>query len=214
MLTARNDVFRDISMNGEANSPKRAIFHRILSPWGIAIIILALFFLGQGYLAWRDRSVKEALESDVSFATPALDVAFSKKLPYDPLSFIGKGARAGLWQWTPEALVLTDEGRKFFSESGDLFVSHAAAGKREVKRIRINAGTKEGDRRVEFVYQWTEVSPPAAVLLNPPPRQNDDYPGQAVLTHEGGSWKVKSLRTQDFDDTLAHLKQAASGVLK
>jgi hypothetical protein len=187
---------------------------RLLSPWGIAAAILAIFFLGEIYLAWRDRAAQAALEDFPPFTTPAFDLAFSKKIPYDPLSFVGKGAQTGYWQWSPDGLILTEQGRKFFEESGEMFVSKAPAGKRRLQRIRINQGTKDGDRQLDFIYQWVEVSPVAAVLLVHPPLLNEEYPGQAILTRQGGSWKVKSLRTQDFEDSMGHLKAAASGVLK
>jgi len=201
-------------MNGLSGLPEHPAVKRLLSPWGIVGVILAIFFLGEGYLAWRDRAIEAALENDPLFVTPAFELSFSKNFPYDPLNFTGKGAQAGLWKWSPEELLLTDEGRKYFEESGGRFVSRAPAGKRRIKRIRINAGTESGDRRIEFLYEWTEVSPPAAALLFPPPRQNEEYPAEARLTHEAGAWKVKSLRTLDYDLPLQHLQEAATGVLK
>ena len=201
-------------MNLEAGSPKRAIAKHILSPWGIAVILMAIFFLGEAYLAWRDRAVEAALQNDPAFQSPPFELSFSKNIPYDPLSFVGRGAQAGLWKWSPNGLLLEDEGRRFFEESGELFVSHAPAGKRRVKRIRTNQPVGSGDRRIEFLYEWTEVAKPAAWLLSQPPRLGEEYPGEAVMTRDGAGWKVKSLRAQDFEDPMAHLKEQASGVLK
>ena len=201
-------------MSLNAGFPERTIFQRILTPWRIAAVLLVIFAVGEAYLAWRDRGVESALENDPVFTTPSLDFAFSSKIAYDPLSFVGRGAQAGLWKWTPEALVLTENGRHFFEASGEMLVSRAVAGKRRIQRIRTNVETGSGDRRIGFLYQWSEVSPPGAALLSPPPRVGEEYPGEAVMTRESGSWKLKSLRTQDFDESLARLKLAASGVRK
>jgi hypothetical protein len=201
-------------MNPESGVPERAIFKRILSPWGIAAIIMAIFFLGEAYLAWRDSAVETALASDPAFQSPPFELSFSKNIPYDPLSFVGRGAQAGLWKWSPNGLLLTDDGRKFFDESGERFVSRAPAGKRRVKRIKTNNPVGSGDRRIEFLYEWTEVATPAASLLSQPPKLTEEYPGEAVMTRAGAGWKVKSLRTQDFEEPMAHLQEAASGVLK
>lgn len=201
-------------MNLEAGTSERAIFKRILSPWGIAAILMAIFFLGEAYLAWRDRAVEAALANDPAFQSPPFDLSFSKNIPYDPLSFVGRGAQAGLWKWSPNGLLLTDDGRNFFDESGERFVSRSPAGKRRVKRIRTNQPMGSGDRHIEFLYEWTEVTKPAAWLLSHPPRLTEEYPGEAVMTREGAGWKVKSFRAQDFEEPMAHLQEAASGVLK
>jgi hypothetical protein len=198
----------EVSANGG-----RDIVKLLRSPWGIAAIILAIFVFGELYLSWRDRVIEDALETSQAFRAPVFELTFSKNLPYDPLSFIGKGASAGFWQWSQNGLVLTPQGQQFFGEEAGMFVAHAAAGKRRIQRIRVNEGAKDGDRHIEFIYEWTEVSPLAA-LLSQPPRTNEEYPGQALMSREGTSWKLKSLRTDDFDQPLAHLQDVASGVLK
>jgi hypothetical protein len=201
-------------MSQETGVQRSAIRKLLLTPWGIAGLLMAIFFIGQAYLALRDRSVQTALENDPAFAAPALDLTFSKHIAYDPLTFVGKGAQAGFWQWSPDGLVLTDKGRQFFDESGDTFTSRVPAGKRRLKRIRTNTATASGDRQIGFLFEWSEVSPPAAALLSPPPHTNDEYPGEAVMTREGGAWKMKSLRTRDFEEPLERLRMAAAGVLK
>lgn len=201
-------------MNLESDAGERSIAKRIPSPWGIAVVIMAVFFLGEGYLAWRDRGVESALANDSAFVSPPFELSFSRNIPYDPLSFVGRGAQAGLWKWSPNGLLLTDDGRNYFDESGDRFVSRSAAGKRRVKRIRTNNPVGSGDRKIEFLYEWTEVAKPAAWLLSQPPKLAEEYPGEAVMTREGAGWKVKSLRTLDFEQPMAHLQEAASGVLK
>ena len=201
-------------MTLEAGPPQRLIVKRMLSPWGIAAIIMAIFFLGEGYLAWRDRAVEAALANDPAFLSPPFELSFSKNIPYDPLSFVGRGAQAGFWKWSPNGLLLTDDGRNYFDEAGERFVSRAPAGKRSVKRIRTNNPVGSGDRKIEFLYEWTEVAKPAQWLLSQPPRLTEEYPGEAVMTREGAGWKVKSLRAQDFEEPMAHLQEQASGVLK
>lgn len=192
--------------------PAQRFWKRLSSPWGIAAILLGIFLLVQAFLAWQDRGPKEALESYAPFVAPPFELQFSRQFPYDPHSFIGRGARAGFWQWTPQGLILTAQGRNYFELSGEMFVSKAAAGRRSLLRIRANRSIN-GERRLEFLYQWTEISPPAAVLLVPPPRQGEEYPGEAVLSREQQGWKVKSLRALDFEKPLAHLQDIAGGVL-
>ena len=202
-------------MNDSPNNSgtRRSIKTLLLSPWGIAAVLVGIFLLAQGYLAWRDRGLVSAIESYEPFAAPPFDLQFSRKLPYDPLSFLGRGAQAGFWQWTPAGLVLTDEGHKFFEQAGDQFLSRSAAGRRTLKRVRSDR-TVNGQREVEFFYEWAEISPPAAVLPLPPPRAAEEYLGQASLVQEGGVWKVTSLQTRDFEEPMARLKDAASGVRK
>lgn len=201
-------------MNDAATPSKgRSMRTFLASPWGIAAILLGGFLLAQVYLGRRDQDIQITLEGYAPFATPPFELQFSKKFPYDPHSFVGRGARAGFWQWTPEGLVLTDEGRKYFEEAGDQFISRAAAGRRRIKRLR-GMQSKDGPRQYDFFYEWVEVSPPAAVLLAPPPRTNEEYLGSMMLVREGGEWRVNYLLTRDFDETMAHLQDIASGVLK
>ncbi len=183
------------------------------SPGRIVVLILAVLLLAQGYSIWRDRPLEAALENYPPFATPEMGLRFSAKIPYDPLTFVGRGARAGLWEWKPKGLTLTEEGRKSFEESGEMIVSHAAAGRREVKSIR-SIQSQDGIREIDFFYEWTEISLPASALLLPAPRPGEQYLGRAVLVSEAGAWKVQSLRTRDFEEPLSRLQDIASGVLR
>ena len=200
-------------MNSSSTPAPQQFFRRVLSPWAVAGLLVGIFLLIQGYLFWHDRTLMAALDDFPPFAAPAFELQFSKKTPYDPLSFIGRGAQAGLWQWSPEGLILTEAGQKFFTESREMFISQTTAGKRRVTRLR-NQQSSEGELRFEFFYQWVEISPPAAALLFPPPRAGDEYLGEAILTQEQGAWRVKSFRTLDFEKTMARLQEIASGVLK
>lgn len=201
-------------MNGSTTSgERRSIRTLLVSPWGIAVVLVGIFLLVEGYEAGRDRGLVAAIEGYEPFASPAFDLQFSRKLPYDPLSFLGRGRQAGLWQWTPQGLVLTAEGRKFFEQSGDQLISRAPAGRRKLTRMR-DIQSRDGQREIAFFYEWTEISPPASVLLFPPPRAGEEYLGRAILAQDQGTWKVSSLETRDFDETLAHLQDIATGVRK
>ncbi len=201
-------------MSDEQVTPAQKFFKSLLTPWRITAILIGVFFLGQGYLTWRNLAFETALESHAPFATPEFELEFSRRLPYDPLSFIGRGAQAGLWEWSPEGLNLTEEGSAFFQESGGRFVSQAVAGQRRINRFRSNNEVREGERHIDFLYEWTEVSLPAAALLVPPPREEETYLGRAVLVREDGQWKVASLQTLDFEEPMAHLQEIATGELK
>ena len=183
----------------------------LMSPWKVAAVLVGIFLVVQGYLALRDRGVAAAIAEQEAFAAPALSLRFSRKMAYDPLSFLGRGKQAGLWNWTPDGLVLTEEGKKFFEQSGDQFRSLAPAGQRRVTRLR-DIGESGGRREVFFFYQWTEVAPPAAALLHPAPQPGVEYLGRAVLEQADGAWRVASFETRDFDEPLARLRDIAAGV--
>jgi hypothetical protein len=197
-------------MNEETNSGEgRRAFP--LSPKEVAAILVIVFLLLQGYLAIRDQGLTSSIDSHPAFAQPALPLDFSRKMGFDPLSFLGRGQQAGLWDWTPEGLVLTEEGMNSFDQTGDRFISRAPAGQRRVARLS-SINTREGRREISFFYVWTEISPPASALLFPAPRTGTEYLGRAVLEQEQGDWKVTSFETQDFDEALARLQDIAAGV--
>jgi len=199
-------------MNGETESGKPTGLRAFLaSPWKVAAVLLGIFLLVQGYLVWQDRGVTAALDGHEPFATPAFPLQFSRKMAYDPLSFLGRGRQAGLWNWTPDGLVLTEEGKKFFEQSGEQFLSRAPAGRRRVTRLR-DIGEGDGRREVFFFYQWTEVAPSAAALLYPAPQAGQEYLGRAILEQADGAWRVTSFQTLDLDEPLARLQDIAAGV--
>ncbi|MGH9786094.1 MAG: hypothetical protein ACRD88_18140, partial [Terriglobia bacterium] len=199
-------------MNGESESRKPAGLREFFaSPWKVAGVLFAIFLVVQGYLALRDREVTGAIDEQGPFAVPALPLQFSRKMAYDPLSFLGRGRQAGLWNWTPDGLVLTEEGKKFFEQAGEQFLSRAPAGRRRVTRVS-DIAASDGRREIWFFYEWTEIAPPAAALLYPPPRPGAEYLGRAVLEQAEGAWRVTSLETRDFDESLARLQDIAAGV--
>jgi hypothetical protein len=198
-------------MNDETETGKPTGLRAFLmSPWKVAAVLLGIFLLVQGYLVWRDRGVTAALDGYEPFAAPAFPLQFSRKMPFDPLSFLGRGRQAGLWNWTQDGLVLTEEGKKFFEQSGEQFLSRAPAGRRRVTRLR-DIGESGGRREVFFFYQWTEVAPPAA-LLYPAPQPGEEYLGRATLEQADGTWRVTSFQTLDFEEPLARLQDIAAGV--
>lgn len=200
----------------ELSASPEPSWRRFLSPWKIAAAILAAFLAVQGYLFWQDRSIGQDLESDPSFATPGFELRFSRKMPYDPLTFLGRGAKAGLWRYTREGLELTEEGRKFFQQEGDYFVSAASAGRRRVTRISSieHRDGSEPQLLITFFCEWIELSPAAASLPFPSPRQGQEYFASASLVRGSEGWKVQSLEARDFDEAMARLREIASGVRK
>jgi hypothetical protein len=179
----------------------------------IAAVLVIVFLLVQGYLAIRDRGLEASINNHAAFAQPAFPLEFSRKKDFDPLSFLGRGQQAGLWDWTPDGLELTQEGKNYFDQSGDRFISRGTAGQRRVARLS-NISTQNGRREITFFYEWTEVTPPASALLFPAPRTGTEYLGRAVLEQEEGDWKVTSFETQDFEEPLARLQDIAAGVLR
>jgi hypothetical protein len=196
--------------------PLEPSWKRLLSPGRIAAVLVAFFLIVQGYLWWRDRAIAQDLERDPAFATPAFELRFSRKMPYDPLTFLGRGAKAGLWRWTPEGLELTEEGRSFFEQQGDQFVSRAGAGRRRIRRISsiVRGDGGEPQLAVDFFYEWTELSPAAANLPFPAPRQGQEYLASARLARGPEGWQVQSLEARDFDEAMGRLREIASGVRK
>ena len=202
-----------MSGSNGAEEPK---WKRFLTPWKIAAVLLAVFLIGQAYFAWRDGFLVTALDTSPAFATPDFPLEFSRKIQYDPLTFVGRGARAGFWNWTQEGLELTLEGAKYFRMEGDMIVSQVQAGRRKVSRFR-NKEMRDGRAlryTIDFFYEWTEILPPAVALLYPPPKMNQEYLGRAIFYQGPNGLEVTSLEMRDFEEPLAHLQSIASGVLQ
>ena len=184
-----------------------------VSPREVAAVLFIVFLVVQGYLLIRDRDIRTAIDNHAEFAQPALPLEFSRKKDFDPLSFLGRGQQAGLWDWTPEGLELTADGKSFFEQDGDQFISHASAGQRRVTRLS-SVDNSDGRREISFFYEWTEITPPAAALLFPSPETGKEFLGRAVLEQDQGQWKVASFETLDFDEPLSRLQDVAAGVLR
>ena len=184
----------------------------LLQPWKIAVFLMAIFLASQAYFYWQDRPIVSALNDDPKFSMPEFPLEFSTTIQYDPLTFVGRGARAGFWDWTPEGLVLTEDGSRYFGMEGDRIVSHTTAGRRRFSRLRERVSLAETET-VHFFYLWEEISAPAVALLFPPPKLGDEYRARAELVYVGGTWQVSSVESPDFDEPLQNLQSIATGVL-
>lgn len=179
--------------------------------WILLIVALLVFLPPVTFTLLREHEARLALELYEPFARPSFDLIFPKTTPYDPLSFVGRGRQAGFWEWSPEGLTLAEKGRRYFTDSPTSISGSITAGRRRVTSI----GTVEdrsGGREVKFLYEWTEVSEPAAALLDRPPVAAKGYEGRAMLTKEGGVWRVKSLDLPEYDKPLARLLDESQGV--
>jgi hypothetical protein len=197
----------------EMNRDEEPKWKRWLQPWKIAAVLVALFLISQAYFSWRDSFLVSALNNSPAFASPEFPLEFSSRIQYDPLTFVGRGARAGFWDWTPEGLVLTTEGSRYFRIEGSRIISHAVAGRRRFSRFRERA-TQGPTERISFFYVWEELSPPTVALLFPPPQLGDEYLASAVLVRSGEQWEMSALETPDYDKPLQQLQSIASGVLR
>ena len=201
------------SLTSPAPIEHRTWKQRLLSPWGVAAILLAGFLAVQGWQAWRDRALYDAINQYPQFAEPPLPLEFSRTIQFDPLTFVGRGARAGFWEWTPQGLNLTERGSTYFRQEGGKFISQATAGRRRLTRTRSRAQFGPG-QQIEFFYECTELSPVAVALLGPAPVLAQEFLATAVVIPEGAAWRVESVVTRDYDEPLANLQEIASGVLK
>lgn len=183
-----------------------------LKPQWLLVIVVAVIVLPYIILvSMRDREARLALELHQPFIKPHFDLTFSKTIPYDPLSFVGRGARVRYWEWTPEGLKLAEGGRRYFTDQPTSIFGNIVAGQRQVKKIT-RLSDRSGDREVRFTYRWVEVTEPAKLLLHDPPKTEGEYEGRALLRKEGGSWRVKYLLTPDYDKPVAALRDEAQGI--
>src|SRR5438445_4488633 len=125
--------------------------------WVLVALVAAIFIPWWALTAARDRSARLAIELHTPFVKPFLDVRFSKKIPYDPQSFIGRGREAGYWEWSPEGLTSTSKGRLYFEDAGDSISGAVAAGKREIRSIE-SVQDRNGGRQERFHYDRTNMS--------------------------------------------------------
>lgn len=188
---------------------------RLGIPQVLGLIILALFLPWVLLTGKSERDIRRTLEGYEQFSRPSFEIkfspVFSPRLQWDPLGFMGQGAQAGFWKWTPDRLELTEQGRQYFSDNSSEIASLVGAGHRRVSGIH---GFKDaGNRRqVDFQYQWTEITPPAKALLSRAPQLGAQYEGHAVLVNEAGNWRVERLETPAWDRPLALLKDTVAGV--
>jgi hypothetical protein len=161
----------------------------------------------------RERNARQSIELFTPFTQPVLDLRFSKKITYDPLSFVGRGRVAGFWEWSPDGLILTPKGANIFTDFGDDIGGKLIAGKRRVDSIR-SVQTHGTVREVRFRYVWAEITEPTAKLLNKPPKSGEDYEATATQSLEGGVWKTTTVKTEDFEKAVDLLMRQATGALR
>jgi hypothetical protein len=180
-------------------------------PQLVGLIVLVLFIPWVIMTGRAERETRRTIESYEPFAAPAFPMSFSKTAPFDPLGFMGNGITAGFWKWTPQGLELTDMGRNYFSDTPQQISAVVGAGRRAISSFG-GYQDKEGKRDVRFHWRWTEVTPPAQVLLSRPPKMSEDYDGHAVLVRKDGQWHVDKLETPDFDAPMTLLRETAAGI--
>ena len=179
----------------------------------LVLLVAAVFLPWWGITAVREHAGRMAVELHIPFNQPSLELSLSKKIQYDPQTFVGRGRHAGFWEWSPEGLALTEKGRKFFTDDASSIWGSLTAG----RRVLTNLGSVQdvsGGREVGFFYAWSEVSEPIAKLLNDPPAAGKTYRGRAMLVLENGVWRVRSLDTPDYDQAVALLLKEAQGALR
>ena len=179
--------------------------------WILLIVALLVFLPPVTFTLLREHESRLALELCQPFSRPSFDLSFPKTIVYDPLSFVGRGRQAGFWEWSPEGLLLTGKGRQYFTDAPGSLSGSITAGRRRVTSIG-SVEDRSGSREVKFLYVWTEVSEPAAALLDRPPKAGDGYEGRALLAKENGVWRVKSLDLPEYDKPLARLLDESQGV--
>jgi len=178
--------------------------------WLLALVVVAAFVPWWLYTSYGERRARTTIELHTPFTRPILEMRFSKRIYYDPQTFVGRGRKAGYWEWTPEALKLTEKGALYFRDSGEDFATAAPIGRRAITSIHSVQKAPPG-LVVTFKYTWTEVAEPAITLLPTAPRQDAEYEGTATLAEEGGVWKVKDLKTPDLEKPLAIVMHQATG---
>ena len=178
--------------------------------WILLLAALLLFLPPVTITLVREREARLSLELHTPFAAPSFDLSFPKTVPYDPLSFVGRGRQAGFWEWSPEGLTLAEKGRRFLTDSPSSISGSVVAGRRKVRSIG-SVADRAGRREVKFTYVWSEISEPAAALLDRPPARGVEYEGHALLSKEAGVWRMKTLDTPDYDKTLSRLLDEVQG---
>jgi len=176
---------------------------------GIAVLLVFLPWMLLTVTAEHD--VSQAIKSYDPFTLPEFRIRVSKTMKYDSLGVLGRGARAGFWQWTPAGIELAAAGRPYFSETPEGIVCIVGAGRRAVTKIE-RYQDREGKREVRFLYRWVEITPPARALLSSAPDPDREYEGRALLVKQNGQWRVQWMDTPHFDKPMALLKDEAAEI--
>lgn len=178
--------------------------------WLLAMIVVAAFIPWWLYTSYGERRARTTIELHTPFTRPIFEVRFSKRIYYDPQTFVGRGRKAGYWEWSPEGLILTAKGAEYFRDAGEDYATASPIGRRAITSVQSVQTTAAG-LAVTFKYTWTEVAEPAITLLPTAPSQGAEYEGKATLAEEGGVWKVKSLSAPDLEKPMAIVLHQATG---
>jgi hypothetical protein len=178
--------------------------------WLLAAVVVAAFIPWWLYTSHGERRARETIELHTPFSRPMFEMRFSKKIYYDPQTFVGRGRKAGYWEWSPDGLALTEKGAQYFRDTGEEYATSSPIGRRAITSVRAVQKTPDG-LAVTFKYTWTEVAEPAITLLPTAPRQGQEYEGTAALAEEGGVWKLKTFSTPDLEKPLAIVLYQATG---
>lgn len=193
----------------EPQPPSRRLPLPIPVLLGLAVLLVFLPWMLVCLKAAHD--ARRAIESYDPFALPDFRIRVSKTMKYDPLGVLGRGARAGFWQWTPEGIVLAAAGRPYFSETPEAIACIVGAGRRAVTEIE-RYNDREGKREVRFHYRWVQITPPARALLSSAPDPGREYEGRALLVKQNDQWRVQWMDTPHFDKPMALLKDEAAEI--
>lgn len=168
--------------------------------WAFVALIVAIFLPWMAVVHSRESSSQDFIESEKQFAKPSVKIKFSKTIQWDPQSFLGRGRKAGFWDWSPKGVELTPKGQNLFGDDQTSISGDVVIGTRKITTIKSVQPIGTG-REVVFLFTWTELTDIAA-LLNAPPIIGKEYQAVAVLAEESGAWKLKSLATPDFTTSL------------
>ena len=168
--------------------------------WVLVGVVIAVFVPWWAVVYSRESSSQEVLETATAFAKPRVKIKFSKTIQWDPQSFLGRGRKAGFWDWSPKGVVLTPKGQNLFVDDESDISGELVAGERKITTIK-SVQPRGAEREVLFLFSWTELTD-MTKLLNAPPVIGKEYQAVARLAEEGGVWKLKSLSTPEFSTSL------------
>jgi hypothetical protein len=183
-------------------------------PQLVGLLAVVLFVPWLIMTGSAERQTRRAIENYQPFAAPEFPFSFSKTIKFDALGFLGTGMNAGLWEWTPQGMKLTDKGRTWFSDTPEKISATMIAGRRVISAFNGYSDHLDGTREARFHWRWTEISGPAETFLSRQPKSGEEYEGRAILARQNGQWVVQKLETPDFDIPMAQLRDNGAGVAR
>jgi hypothetical protein len=168
--------------------------------WAFVAEVVVVFLPWMLIVHSRESSSQDFIESEKQFAKPSVKIKFSKTIQWDGQSFLGRGHKAGFWDWSPKGVVLTPKGQLLFGDDQTSISGDVVMGTRKITTVK-SVQPNGNDREVIFLFAWTELTDIAA-LLNAAPVIGKEYQAVAVLSEENGAWRLKSLSTPDYNTSL------------